>query len=184
MQSKAKTVAQYLAELPPDRQTAMRAVRSVILENLGRGYTEGMASGMIAYVVPHTIYPAGYHCDPSQPLPFAGLASQKGHISVYLMCLYRNTQHEKWFRQTWARTGKKLDMGKCCIRFKQPEDVSLDIIGEAIRRVPVKSYIEHYENAIRSTNKAKAARAPKPMPRQPNTPGRRPASRGPATRRA
>ena len=113
MQSRAGTVDQYLAELPTDRREALQAVREVILKNLDKsGIEEGMQYGMIGYYVPHRVHPAGYHCDPKQPLPFAGLASQKNYMSVYLMCIYGATKEAAWFRQQWAKTGKKLDMGK------------------------------------------------------------------------
>lgn len=159
MQSKAKTVAEYLDSLPPDRRSAIEAVRKVILRHLDKNYQEGMGYGMIGYSVPHRIYPAGYHCKPSDPLPFAGIASQKGHMSVYLMSLYGPDSDEAWFRDAWAATGKRLDMGKCCVRFKRIEDVPLDIIGEAIRRMPVERWIEKYERNLLSMNKAAAAKA-------------------------
>jgi hypothetical protein len=120
-----------------------------------------MSYGGIGYCVPHRIFPAGYHCDPKQPLCFAGLASQKHHMAVYLMCVYGSPEHEKWFRQAWAATGKRLDMGKSCIRFKKLEDVALDVIGEAIRRVPAKTFIAHYEKAMLTMNKAAAERTAK-----------------------
>jgi hypothetical protein len=148
MQSKASTVEQYLAELPEDRREALEAVRRVILENLSKGYEEGMQYGMIGYFVPHSVYPPGYHCDPKQPLPFAGLASQKNYMSIYLMCVYGHPEHEVWFREAWAKTGKKLDMGKSCVRFKRIEDVPLKVIGQAIRRVPTKRFIDYYKSAI------------------------------------
>ncbi|MGE3109563.1 MAG: DUF1801 domain-containing protein [Phycisphaerales bacterium] len=165
MQSKATTVEQYLAELPPDRRAAIEQVRTVILKNLDRGadgksgYQEGMGYGMIGYHVPHHVYPPGYHCNPEMPLPFAGLASQKNHMSIYLMTVYGDGGHWREFTQAWARTGKKLDMGKCCIRFRKVEDLALDVIGEAICRTPVKRYIEFYEKAILANNQAAAARA-------------------------
>lgn len=145
MQSKAKTVKDYLAELPADRREAIQAVREVILRNLDRNYEEGMQYGAIGYYVPHRLYPAGYHCDPSKPLPFAGLGSQKNHMSVGFMCHYYPSDDLKWFQAAWAKTGKKLDMGKCCIRFKKVEDLALDVIGEAVRRVPADRFIEQYE---------------------------------------
>jgi len=148
MQSKATTVADYLAELPGERRAAIQAVREVILANLDADYEEGMQYGMIGYYVPHRVYPAGYHCDPQQPLPFAGLASQKNYLSLYLMSVYGEGEHWQWFREAWAATGRKLDMGKCCVRFKRIEDVALDVVAEAIRRVPVKQYIEHYEAVL------------------------------------
>lgn len=153
MQSKATTVEQYLRELPEDRRAALQAVRNVILRNLDKDYEEGMQYGMIGYYVPHRVYAAGYHCDPSKPLPFAALASQKHHMGVGLMCHYGGGAEDKWFRAAWAKTGKKLDMGMCCVRFKRIEDVPLEVIGEAIRRVPARKYIAHYESAIRTMNK-------------------------------
>ena len=161
MQSKATTVAAYLASLPPDRRAAISAVRAVILKNLDKGYEEGMQYGGIGYYVPHRVFPAGYHCDPKQPLPFAGLASQKNHMSVGLMCHYGGGEEDRWFRAAWAKTGKKLDMGKCCVRFRKLEDVPLEVVGEAVRRVPAAAYISHYEAAILSRNKGAAARAGK-----------------------
>ncbi len=138
MQSTAKTVDQYLADLPEDRREVLQAIRAVILKNLPKGYEEGMQYGAIGYFVPHTVYPPGYHCDPKQPLPFAGMASQKNHMSISLMCVYSDREHDAWFRAAWVKTGKKLDMGKSCVRFKKIDDVPLQVIGEAIRRVPVK----------------------------------------------
>ena len=160
MQSKAASVRQYLADLSPDRRAAIEAVRAVVLKNLDADYEEGMQYGMIGYYVPHSTYPAGYHCDPKQPLPFAGLASQKNYLSLYLFCVYGQPKHEQWFRAAWAKTGKKLDMGKSCIRFKKPDDLALDVIGEAIRRVPAKQFIAYYEAATRGRRKraAEAAR--------------------------
>src|SRR5712692_7177253 len=125
MQSKAATVEQYLSELPPERRAAIEAVRKVILTNLDDHYEEGMQYGMIGYYVPHRVFPAGYHCDPKQPLTFAGLASQKNHMSLYLMCVYGHEPSAVWFRAAWAKTGKKLDMGKSCVRFKKVEDLAL-----------------------------------------------------------
>ena len=145
MKSKASTVQQYLAELPEDRREALQAVRLAILKNLPKGYEEGMQYGMIGYFVPHSLYPAGYHCDPKQPLPFAGLASQKNHMSIHLMGIYSDREHEAWFREAWAKTGKTLDMGKSCVRFKTIDDVPLRVIGQAIKRVPVKKFVKHYE---------------------------------------
>lgn len=154
MTSKASTVEQYLAGLPPDRRAALQTVRDVILKNLGAGYEEGMQYGMIGYYVPHSLYPAGYHCDPKQPLCFAGLASQKNYMTLHLMSLYGSAEQEAWFRRAWAQAGKKLDMGKSCIRFKRAEDLALDVIGESIRRVPVDAYIRACEAALQSKDRA------------------------------
>lgn len=159
MQSRAGTVEQYLAELPPDRRAAIAAVRDVILKHLDQDYEEGMSYGMIGYYVPHRVFPAGYHCDPTQPLCFAGLASQKNHMSLYLMCVYGSPEHAKWFRRAWAAAGKRLDMGKSCVRFRRVEDLALDVVGEAIRRVPAKKFVEHYEKSLVAVRKAAEQRA-------------------------
>jgi hypothetical protein len=153
MQSRAGTVEQYFKELPEDRRAALRAVRQVILKNLDKNYEEGMQYGMIGYYVPHRVYPAGYHCDPRQPLPFAGLASQKNYMSLYLSCVYGDSEHAQWFAKAWAKTGKKLDMGKSCVRFKRLDDLALDVIGEAIRRMPANKHIEQYERVIQTVLK-------------------------------
>ena len=150
MQSKAATVKQYLSDLPADRRAAIEAVRKVVLANLDKDYEEGMQYGAIGFYVPHKIYPDGYHCDPKQPLPFAGLASQKNYMSLYLMYCYGDGQEEDWFRTQWAKTGKKLDMGKCCVRFKRLEDLALDVIGATIRRVPARQYIATYDKLVKS----------------------------------
>ncbi len=158
MQSKATTVEQYLAELPPDRRAAIEAVRNVILKNLDKDCEEAMSYGMIGYGVPHRVYPPGYHCDPSKPLPFAGIASQKNYMSVYLCTVYAAGIEEDWFRAAWAKTGKKLDMGKCCIRFKKLDDLALDVIGQAIRRVPARKFVELYEAGMLTMNKRAASK--------------------------
>jgi hypothetical protein len=158
MQSKAATVKEYLAELPDDRRKALEAVRKVVRKNLDKAYVEGMQYGMVGYYVPHKVYPPGYHCDPKQPLPFAGMASQKNHMSLYLFCVYNNPELLAWFQKAVAKSGKKLDMGKSCIRFKKLEDLPLEVIGEAVRRVPVKDFVAHYEKAILTMNRQAATR--------------------------
>jgi hypothetical protein len=168
MISKATTVKEYLASLPSERRAAIQAVREVILDNLGKGYEEGMQYGMIGYFVPHSLYPPGYHCDPKQPLPFAGLAPQKSHMARYLMCTYGDSDMAKWFRTEWAKTGKKLDMGKSCIRFKKLDNLALDLIGRAIVRVPAKDYIAHFESTLAkrgASKKTPPKQAPKKVPR-------------------
>lgn len=112
--------------MPAERREAISAVRKVILANLPKGYEECMSYGMIGYVVPHSIYPKGYHCDLKLPLPFANLGSQKNHMALHLMAVYGNSKTEQWFRQAWERTGKKLDMGKTCVRFKRLDVVPLE----------------------------------------------------------
>src|SRR5277367_2034091 len=109
MQDNATTVEQYLSGLTEDLREALEAVRQVILKNLDEDYEEGMQYGMIGYFVPHRVYPAGYHCDPRQPLPFANLGSQKNHMALYLMCVYGESDLARWFREAWAKSGKKLD---------------------------------------------------------------------------
>lgn len=154
MQSRATTVEQYLAELPAERRTAIGAVRQVILENLDGEYEEGMQYGMIGYYVPHSVYPPGYHADPKQPLPFAALASQKNYMSLYLMPAYGGGEGESWFREAWARTGKKLDMGKSCIRFKKLDDLALEVIAQAVRRMPARKWIAFYESAVKDRRRS------------------------------
>ncbi len=110
MTSAAKTVKEYLAGLPAERRSAIEAVREVILANLPQGYEEVIQYGMISYVVPHRLYPAGYHCDPKQALTYASLGSQKNHMALYLMCAYGDPATNEWFRQAYAASGKKLNM--------------------------------------------------------------------------
>jgi hypothetical protein len=145
MKSNATTVEEYVKGLPEERRKAITAVRKVILANLPKGFEECMSYGMIGYVVPHSLYPKGYHCNPKLPLPYANLASQKGHMSLYLMTVYADAKIEQWFRKAWLAAGKKLDMGKACVRFKRLEDVPLEVVGQIIARTPVKNYIARYE---------------------------------------
>jgi hypothetical protein len=159
--SKATTVKEYLAGLPAERRASVEAVRKVILQNLDKDYEEGMQYGMIGYYVPHRVYPAGYHCDPKQPLPFASLASQKNHLSLYMMGLYCGcssdgkgmTPDAAWFVKEWAKTGRKLDRGRACIRFKSSADLPLDLIGKAVARIPARKYIAVYESVFRGGKK-------------------------------
>ena len=157
MQSKAKTVAEYIASLPSDQREVLAAVRTVILANLDGGYQETMQYGMVGYSVPHSRYPAGYHCDPKQPLPFAALAAQKNSFSLHLMGLYMNPSELKWFTQAWKASGKKLDMGKACVRFKKLDDVALDVVGEAFRRVSADAWIATYETSLAGNAQRKAS---------------------------
>jgi uncharacterized protein YdhG (YjbR/CyaY superfamily) len=156
MQSKATTVAAYLAEVPEERQQAMKKLRSVIKKNLPKGFKEEMNYGMVGYVVPHTKYPAGYHCNPKDPLPFLNFASQKNSINIYHMGLYGSPKLLKWFTDSHAKASpKKLDMGKGCIRYKKPEDIPYDLIGQLASKITVDEWIEHYENAINDRHKKK-----------------------------
>ncbi|MCE9619975.1 MAG: DUF1801 domain-containing protein [Planctomycetes bacterium] len=153
MKSNAKTVKDYLASLPADRRAGIEAVRKVILKNLDKNYEEGMMWGMIGYAVPHRVWPLGYHCDPSKPLMMAALSSQKDNLTVYLMSVYGQKTEREWFQKAWAKTGKKLNMGGCCIRFKTLEHAALDVIGEAVRRTPAKAYVENYVKILASTGR-------------------------------
>jgi len=162
MKSIAKTVDEYLQGLPGDRRAALRAVRAVILANLPAGYEECMSYGMIGYVVPHRLYPVGYRCDPKLPLPFANLASQKNHMALYLMAVYGDPATEQWFRRAWLAAGKKLDMGKACVRFKRLEAVPLEVVGQLIARVPVKAYIARMEQVLGTTDRARTRSRPRP----------------------
>jgi hypothetical protein len=180
MQSKATTVSDYLKSLPEDRRAAIEAVRNAVRQHLDRDIEEGMNYGMIGWFVPHRVFPQGYHCNPKQPLPFAGLASQKGHMSLYLMWTYEDTEEEQWLRGAWTKDGRKLDMGKCCIRFKKIEDVPLDVVAEAIRRMPAKKFVAWYESKLDPrTGKAKSTRDEKP-----SAASKKPAQKKPAAKKA
>ena len=157
MADKVSTVQEYLAKLPEDRREALEAVRQTILKNLDAGFEEGIQYGMIGYYVPHEVYPDGYHTDPKQPLPFASLASQKNHMSIYLFCIYTSDDAEQRFVEEWKKTGKKLDMGKSCVRFKRLEDVPLKVLGRAIKRAKLKKFIASYEEAIPASKRKKRA---------------------------
>lgn len=161
MKYDATSVQDYLAKVPADRRAAIQTVRETILKNLDKEYEEGMQYGMIGYYVPHRIFPAGYHCDPKQPLPFASLASQKNHMALYLMGIYMNPDLERWFVEAWTRTGRKLDKGKSCIRFSKVEDLALDVLGETFRRLPARTYIEIYQRILATRTKGESKPAPK-----------------------
>ncbi len=148
MQSKAVTVADYLAELPADRRKIVESVRKVVLENLDEGIEEIMQYGMIGYVIPHAIYPPGYHCTPEQPLPYAAIAAQKNHFGLYMMFLYGNEQEEAWFRERWRQSGQRLDMGKACVRFRSIEQVPLDVVAAVFRRSTIRRYLTAVEKAL------------------------------------
>jgi hypothetical protein len=140
--STAKSVAEYLRELPAERAEAIQRVREVILGNLPEGYEEGMQYGMIGYYVPLERYPDTYN---GQPLGVAALASQKNYMSVYLHGVYSDPEVESWFRDAYAKSGKKLDMGKSCVRFRRIDDLPLKVIGDTIARVPVDAFLRRYE---------------------------------------
>ncbi len=151
--STAVTPDEYVASLPDDRRSAVQAVREVVNANLPEGYREGMAHGMIAWYVPLERFPDTYN---GEPLGVAALASQKNHLSLYLNSVYGDRPTETWFRERWAESGKKLDMGKSCVRFKRIDDVPLDVIGETIRRAEVDAFLAAYEEARGSSRATRA----------------------------
>lgn len=144
--SKAKTVSEYLAELPPERAKIIRAVRNAIVDNLPKGYVETMNWGMISYEIPLKTYPVTYN---KKPLSYAGIAAQKNNYSLYMMGLYWNKEQEKWFVNEFKKRKLKLNSGKSCIRFNKIEDLPLDVIGKAISKISVKEYITHYEDVMK-----------------------------------
>lgn len=142
--SKAETVEQYLGELPDDRREAIAEVRQAILDNLPDGYVEAMSFGMIGYEVPIETYPDTYN---GKPLLYAALASQKNHMAVYLHGVYADSDTEEWFMSEYEATGKKMDIGKSCVRFKKIDQLPVDLVGKAIARVSVKDFVAIAEAA-------------------------------------
>ena len=151
MQSTAISVEEYFDTLPEDRQKPMKQLRSAIKKNLPKGFKEVMSYGMVGYVVPHSLYPGGYHCDPKLPLPFMCLASQKNFISFYHMGVYSDKKILDWFTSEYAKRAKgKLDMGKSCIRFKKPDQIPFDLIGELVSKISVEDWIKTYEGVVKN----------------------------------
>lgn len=150
MKSKANTVAEYVDSLPPDRREAIQTVRRVILENLDSDIHECMQYGVIGYCVPHTVWPHGHHTNPKLPLMYMGLSSQKNDMVVYMLFLLHNPPEREWFDTAWnaGGAGKKICLevsgAGCCLRFKKVEDLSLDVIAKAMRRMPMKKYLEFH----------------------------------------
>jgi hypothetical protein len=156
MQSKAETPLEYLSELPEERQIPMDKLYKVINKNIPKGFEVGMGYGMLGWVVPHKIYPAGYHCKPKDPLPFLSIASQKNFIAVYHMGVYADPKLLKWFTTEFPKHSKsKLDMGKSCIRFKKMDDIPFKLIGELASKMTVKEWIAKYESAFNKGAKKK-----------------------------
>jgi hypothetical protein len=147
MQIHATTPEEYIEKIPEERKPAIKAIRKAILENLPKGFSETISYGMIGYVVPHSIYPKGYHADPKQPLPFINVASQKNYIALYHMGLYGNKNLLDWFLAEYStRTNRKPDMGKGCLRFKKMDQIPFGLIGELASKVSVNDWIINYEN--------------------------------------
>jgi hypothetical protein len=150
MQSKAQSVKEYLQEIPDDRKEYFYKLRDTILTNLPKGFQEEMSYGMIGYVVPHSIYPDGYHCSPNLPLPFANIASQKNFIALYHMGMYANPEILNWFVKEYPKHSKlKLDMGKSCIRFKKPDQIPFKLIGQLMTKMSVGDWIKVYQEKIK-----------------------------------
>ncbi|MFN2500660.1 MAG: DUF1801 domain-containing protein [Pyrinomonadaceae bacterium] len=151
MRSEASTPEEYIAGLPADRKPAVSAIRDAINSNLPPGFKEIISYGMIGWVVPHELYPAGYRSDPKLPLPFISLASQKNHIALYHMGLYGGGLID-WFRTEWnkANTTHKLDIGKSCVRFKKPDDIPVDLLGRLASKMTPQQWIVAYESARRT----------------------------------
>jgi uncharacterized protein YdhG (YjbR/CyaY superfamily) len=150
MTSKATTVEQYISEAPDERKEALQKLRKVILDNLPDGFQECISYGMIGYVVPHSIYPKGYHCTPELPLPFMSFASQKNSINFYHMGLYAEPELYDWFVAEYPKhSAQKLDIGKSCLRIKKPENIPFELIGELVKKISVSQWITMYETAFR-----------------------------------
>lgn len=148
MQSKATSVTQYLAELPADRRAAIEEVRRVVKQHVDASVEEGMQYGMISFHIPHRIFPDGYHCDPKQPVPYVALASQKNYMAIYMMFAYVGSGVDAWIRKEYAKAGRRLDMGKCCLRFRTLDDLDLEVVAEAIRRLPATTHLENYVTQV------------------------------------
>ena len=150
MTSDAKTPEEYVNTLPQDRKDAISKLRKFILKSLPRGFSETISYGMLGYVVPHSTYPEGYHCDPKLPLPFMSIASQKNFVGVYHMGIYANKELYDWFVNEYPKhSNRKLDMGKSCIRLKKIEEIPYELIGELASKMTPNEWIKIYENAIK-----------------------------------
>ena len=152
-------VQAYLDALPDDptdnRRARVRAIRDAIVGALPEGYEEGMQYGMISYFVPHSRYAHGYHCKPTEPVPFASIGSQKKHIGLYLFCVYVDEALQQRFVEAWTAGGRKLDMGKGCVRIKKTQELPLDVIADTIRSVPVETFLARYEAGLPASVKKK-----------------------------
>ena len=147
MKANGTTVKEILDNQPEERALPFNKLHEVIIKNLPKGFEAAMSYGGLGYVVPHSIYPAGYHCKPSEPLPFAGIASQKNSINLYHMGIYANPDLQKWFVNEFPKHSKqKLDMGKSCIRFKKMDDIPYNLIGELMQKMSVEDWVGIYES--------------------------------------
>ncbi|RQO31955.1 hypothetical protein DBR32_03890 [Taibaiella sp. KBW10] len=150
MKASGKTVAEILANIPEDRSASFNKLHETIIKSLPKGFEAAISYGGLGYVVPHSMYPAGYHCKPSEPLPFAGIASQKNSINFYHMGIYADPELLEWFQSEYPKHSKqKLDMGKSCIRFKKPDEIPFKLIGELMKKMSVKEWVNMYETKMR-----------------------------------
>lgn len=150
MKASGKTVSEILVNLPEDRVEPFNKLHEVIVKNLPKGFEASISYGGLGYVVPHSVYPAGYHCKPSEPLPFAGIASQKNTINFYHMGIYSDPKLLKWFVEEYPKhTSQKLDMGKSCIRFKKFDQIPYKLIGELMKKISAKDWIKLYESQLK-----------------------------------
>lgn len=150
MQIQADTPEEYVEKLPEDRKEVIQKIRTTVNKVLPKGFKETVGYGMIGWVVPHSIYPNGYHCNPKQPLPFMGVASQKNHIGFYHMGIYADEQLLNWFTENYPKHCKtKLDMGKSCIRFKKPENIPFELISQLVAKMTVEDWIKLYESKLK-----------------------------------
>jgi uncharacterized protein YdhG (YjbR/CyaY superfamily) len=146
----ATTIAEYLDNVPEDKNAAFRKLVEVIRQNIPKGFEEQLSYGMIGFVVPHSLYPAGYHCNPKLPLPFVNVASQKNFIALYHMGIYAKPDLLKWFVDEFPKhSASKLDMGKSCIRFKKPDQIPFDLIAALMGKMSVNEWIGNYESAFK-----------------------------------
>ncbi|WP_246625393.1 DUF1801 domain-containing protein [Edaphocola aurantiacus] len=149
MKIEASSPEQYIDQLPEDRKQAVYELKRVISKNLPEGFSETVGYGMIAFVVPHSIYPKGYHCDPKLALPFINIASQKNFIALYHMGLYADKELHDWFVNEYPKHSKtKLDMGKSCIRFKKPDQIPFDLIAELATKMSIADWVSIYEHNL------------------------------------
>lgn len=154
MKTEGNTVEEILKNIPEERTMAFNQLHEVIVKNLPKGFEAAISYGGLGYVVPHTIFPAGYHCKPIEPLPFAGIASQKNSINFYHMGIYSDPKLLEWFVQEYPKhTKQKLDMGKSCIRFKKMDDIPYELIGDLMKKMTVENWIQIYESNLAKTKK-------------------------------
>ncbi|MGQ0627452.1 MAG: DUF1801 domain-containing protein [Phycisphaerales bacterium] len=170
MKSSAATVEQYLASLPEDRRAAVSSVRRFILANLSREFEECMQYGVIGYCVPHSIWPHGHHTNPKLPLMYMGLSSQKNDMVVYMLFLLHNKPEREWFDKAWSATARKNHLevsgAGCCLRFKKLDDLALDVIGAAMRRMPLAKYLEDHIATLARLGKGPDGKPMKPKGRE------------------